>query len=66
MATHTDQYELSILLCPRCNAVALKKAAGKNKSSGPLTCLQCAASYPVVDGIPQLSRQHPLLSTKIV
>ena len=62
MANHNKQYALKILLCPRCNAAALKRAAGKNKSGGSLTCLQCEASYPVIDGIPQLLKDPSLFT----
>lgn len=61
MATQQEQYDLKILLCPRCDAAALKKGAGKQKGKS-LVCSGCKAKYPIVDGIPQLLKDPSLFT----
>lgn len=61
MATQQEQYDLKILLCPRCDAAALKRSAGKQKGKS-LACTGCKAKYPIIDGIPQLLKDPSLFT----
>lgn len=51
------EHALELLVCPAClQALTLAAASRENGHvmSGTLTCPQCAASYPITDGVPIL------------
>lgn len=52
--TLIEAWLLEIMQCPRCG-----EALGEDEPASVLVCLGCGATYPVVEGIPNMLVDDP-------